>query len=42
MDGNFYVVIDYEGADPKFGVGLGMRPPKDVKWVENGMYQMYI
>lgn len=42
LDGNFYIVTDYENANPKFGVALGMRPPVDVEWKENAIYQMYI
>lgn len=38
LDGNFYVVTDYEGAVPKLGVALGMRPPADHSWTEDGYY----
>ena len=42
LDANFYVVLDYEGAVPIFGVALGMRPPEGQDFVEDAIYQMYI
>ncbi len=35
MDGNFYVINDYEGAFLKFGVAMGVSPPSNYIW-KNG------
>jgi len=42
MDGNFYVITEYEKAPLKFGVALGIRAPPDTKWVPDAIYQTWI
>ena len=38
MDGNFYVVTEYQNANPKFGVSTGISPPADETWTVGNRY----
>jgi hypothetical protein len=38
MDGNFYVITEYEDAPLKFGIALGIRPNHGEWFQEEGIY----